>query len=225
MPFPNRTRTVALAALVTTALVAGCSGSGSTASAPTTPTADVSAPAAPSPTPTQGPTLPQVPVQSADLSTLAQAAVVPPVSLTIPAVGIEVPIDPVGVEEDGQMEIPPLAERAGWYRFGSAPGEPAGTTVIAAHVDSVASAGLGPFARLVDVEPGATVTVTSQDGSVRDYVVREVTTVPKASASWGPVFTRDGDPRLVLVTCGGTFRREVSSYTDNILVTADPVGG
>lgn len=224
MPFPNRTRAVALAALVTAALVAGCSGPGST-EAPSASPAAAPAPVAPAPTPTQGPSLPQVPVQSADLSTLAQAAVVPPVSLTIPAVGIEVPIDPVGVEEDGQMEIPPLAERAGWYRFGSAPGEPAGTTVIAAHVDSVASAGLGPFARLVDVEPGTTVTVTSQDGSVRDYVVREVTTVPKASASWGPVFTRDGAPRLVLVTCGGTFQREVSSYTDNILVTADLVGG
>lgn len=226
MPYPNRTRAVALVAAVTAALVAGCSApdEGPAASSGT-PTPAVAASEAPGPMPTPGPPPPQVPVRSADLSTLAQTAVVPPVSLTIPSVGVEVPIDPVGVEEDGQMEIPPLAERAGWYRFGSAPGEPAGTTVIAAHVDSVASAGLGPFARLIDVEPGDTVTVTSQDGSVRDYVVREVTAVPKASASWGPVFTRDGAPRLVLVTCGGTFQRDVSSYTDNILVTADPVGG
>ena len=55
-------------------------------------------------------------------------------------------VDPVGVRDDGEMEIPEDADRAGWYQFGPAPADPAGATVIAAHVDSVQT-GIGQFAR------------------------------------------------------------------------------
>ena len=51
-----------------------------------------------------------------------------------------------------------------------------------------------------------------------------MTAVPKPDVPWSDVFVRDGSPRLVLVTCGGSFRRDVRSYTDNIIVTADPIG-
>ncbi len=168
-------------------------------------------------------TLPAVPVRSAALGDVDAATAVPPVRLDIPALGIAVPIDPVGVQPDGQMEIPPLVERAGWYRFGPAPGEPAGTAVVAAHVDSVASAGLGPFARLRDAAVGDVVDVTLADGSVRTFTVSSVERRAKPEIVWSEVFVRDGAPRLVLVTCGGTFRRDVGHYSDNVVVTAEPV--
>lgn len=202
-------------------VLTGCSGDAEgqapQSTAPTAPTET----ARPEPAPTA---VVDVPVTSSDLAGAAVAASVPPVSLTIPALGIEVPIDPVGVSEDGQMEIPPLAERAGWYRFGASPGEPEGTAVVAAHVDSIASAGLGPFARLGDLAVGDVVEVVLQDGVVRRYAVTAVTSVPKPEVPWAEVFTREGSPRLVLVTCGGTFRRDARSYTDNVIVTADPTG-
>jgi hypothetical protein len=144
------------------------------------------------------------------------------VRVVLPAQRIDVPVDPVGVAADGQMEIPPLAERGGWYRFGADPGDPAGTTVVAAHVDSVASGGTGPFVRLGDVRPGDRVEVTLADGSTRAYVVQDVTQLPKSQARWPDVFTRDGPPRLALVTCGGAFDRDTRHYLDNILVTATP---
>lgn len=145
-----------------------------------------------------------------------------PVRVVLPAQRIDVPVDPVGVAADGQMEIPPLAERGGWYRFGADPGDPAGTTVVAAHVDSVASGGTGPFVRLREVRPGDRVEVTLADGSTRAYVVQDVTQLPKSQARWPDVFTRDGPPRLALVTCGGAFDRDTRHYLDNILVTAAP---
>lgn len=145
-----------------------------------------------------------------------------PVRVAVPARSIEVPVDPVGVASDGQMEIPPLAERGGWYRYGADPGDAAGTTVVAAHVDSLASAGTGPFVRLVDVAPGDEVRVDLADGSTRTYVVDAVTRFPKSEARWPDVFTRDGPPRLALVTCGGTFDRDTRHYRDNVLVTASP---
>ena len=39
------------------------------------------------------------------------------------------------------------------------------------------------------------------------------------------LFARDGVPRLVLITCGGPFLPEVSSYRDNLVVVAVPEAG
>ena len=57
------------------------------------------------------------------------------------------PVDPVGVQDDGDMQIPEDANRAGWYRFGPAPADAQGATVLAAHVDSRLT-GVGQFSRL-----------------------------------------------------------------------------
>jgi LPXTG-site transpeptidase (sortase) family protein len=165
--------------------------------------------------------LPDIPVRPADLAALP-GPVAAPVTLTIDDLGVAIPVEPVGVADDGQMEIPPLAEVAGWYRHGPSPAQNSGSTVIAAHVDSIASAGLGPFARLGELRPGSAVSVTLEDGTVRGYTVTSVERAPKTAVVWDDVFVRDGDHRLVLVTCGGTFQRQARSYSDNVIVTAEP---
>jgi hypothetical protein len=195
-------------------------------------TASTSASSTPSATPGPAPTAaasdpagtrPDIPLTTARLT--PAPAVIPPVRVVLSGHDIDVPVDPVGVQPDGQMEIPPLAERAGWYRYGSTPRDASGTTLVAAHVDSVASAGLGPFARLTDVAAGDPVDVTLADGSTVRYVVTAVERIDKAQVPWPDVFARDGPPRLVLVTCGGQFLRDRASYSDNVLVTAEPVVG
>lgn len=216
-PAPRVAARHALAVALLTALVAsGCAADPEPVAATPTPTVST--------TPTAQAPVPEVPLQPATLGAQPAADGRRPVDLVIPDRAIQVPVDPVGVAEDGQMEIPPLAERAGWYRFGSSPGDPSGTAVVAAHVDSVASAGVGPFAKLGDVQPGDVVEVTLDDGTGVRYAVVDVVRVPKVEAVWDEVFVRDGPPRLVLVTCGGVFQREVGHYTDNVIVTAEPVG-
>jgi hypothetical protein len=185
--------------------------------------ASVGAPS-PSASPVPDVPVPDVPVVAATPPPVAAATATAPVRVALPARGIEVPVDPVGVDGTGRMEVPPLAERGGWYRFGADPGDAAGTTVVAAHVDSVASGGAGPFARLVEVRAGDRVDVTLADGTVRGYTVQEVTRFPKSEARWPDVFTRDGLARLALVTCGGSFDRDARSYSDNVLVLATPAG-
>ncbi|MET0788828.1 MAG: class F sortase [Cellulomonas sp.] len=186
-------------------------------------TASPSSTATPRPTPPPGPTGPTVPVVDATLGAPV-AATPPPVRLVVPDVGIDMAVDPVGVRDDGEMEIPEDADRAGWYRFGPAPADPAGATVVAGHVDSVQT-GIGQFARLRDLAVGAAVTITSADGSPHEYRVVTVEKVPKDGAPVDLWFDRSGAPRLVLVTCGGAFRRDIGHYTDNVVVTAEPIGG
>ena len=149
-------------------------------------------------------------------------AAVAPVRVQVPAGAIDVPIAPVGVLDTGVMELPADTRVAGWYRFGPDPASGAGSTILASHVDSL-KYGKGPFSRLKDVPLGASVTVTTQDGAVHEYVIDSSARVPKAEIPLESVFDRDGRPRLVLITCGGQFNYETGHYLDNILVTAVPV--
>jgi DNA-binding transcriptional MerR regulator len=56
-----------------------------------------------------------------------------PVSIEIPAVGVDATVVPVGLLADRTMEVPAV-DQAGWYEPGSRPGE-AGPAVIVGHVD------------------------------------------------------------------------------------------
>ncbi|UZN03877.1 class F sortase [Cellulomonas sp. S1-8] len=214
----RRARTACAAAVV--ALLAACS---SPPAAPPAATPAPSVTASPSAAPPAGPAVPDVPIRDASLGAQPAPAAAPaPTRVVVPDLGLDMPVDAVGVEDDGTMTIPEDAGRAGWYRYGPAPATPEGATVVAAHVDSW-STGVGPFSRLRDVAVGARIEITTADGGVHAYVVREVTQVPKQDAPVAQWFDRTGAPRLVLVTCGGAFDRDVGHYADNVAVTADPV--
>ncbi|CAN5326388.1 hypothetical protein BH11ACT1_BH11ACT1_22510 [soil metagenome] len=233
-PRPRRpTAARALAAAVVAVTLLATAGCDLTAGRPTvgqsqapSPTTSPPASATPTAVPTRktAPAVPEVPVQSAALGPVPRPTVGAPVRLTAAAQDIDLPVDPVGVAPDGQMQIPPRADRGGWYRFGAAPGDATGTAVITAHVDSVATGSLGPFAHLKDLVVGDTVEVTLADLSVHRYAVSSVARVAKPDVPWNDVFTRDGAPRLVLVTCGGQWQRDVRHYSDNVVVIADPTG-
>lgn len=141
-----------------------------------------------------------------------------PTRLQLPSIEVDAAVNPVGVEPDGDMEVPP-AEQAGWYRFGPGPGEP-GSSVIAAHVDY--DGVKGAFFRLQEVEVGDPVEVELSDGSTASWVVTAVEQLPKDDLRTTPVFDRDGAPRISLITCGGDFDEAERSYRDNVVVTAEP---
>jgi LPXTG-site transpeptidase (sortase) family protein len=176
-------------------------GSSTTTSAPVSPLADAVRPLPPAP------------------ATPPIAAAGPgPAALTIGALDVDAaPVRPVGVTESGEMEIPPVDE-VGWYRFGATPGA-AGSAVLAAHVayDGVD----GVFRHLDDLAAGDEVSVTLDDGSTQRFVVTDVEQVPKTALPTD-VWARDGDPALVLITCGGEFDTDADSYEDNVVATARP---
>lgn len=143
-----------------------------------------------------------------------------PVRLLAPTLGLDVPLDAVGVTGDGLMEIPEDADRAGWYRHGPAPGED-GSAVVAGHVDD--RRGPGAFMALNDAEQGTPVTIVREDGSRLDYVVTARRTTDKKELPVDDLFDREGEPRLQLITCTGEWSERAGSYTDNLVITATPV--
>jgi hypothetical protein len=145
-----------------------------------------------------------------------------PVRVRLPALGVDAPVAPVGVDDRGRMEVPFDVAMVGWYRFGPGPGAAAGSAVLSGHVDD-SEQGYGAFHRLGGLAPGDPVEVDLADGGVVAYRVETVTRVPKAQLPTGEVFDRDGAPRLTLVTCGGPFDYDARGYTENVVVVARPV--
>ncbi|WP_239481769.1 class F sortase [Streptomyces sp. CS014] len=144
-----------------------------------------------------------------------------PRSLVIPRLGVEAPVDAVGVASDGEAEVPDDARRVGWYRFGPAPGAAEGSSVIVGHVDSQTQ-GLGVLAELSDVEQNDRVEVRAADGATRVYRIVSRETVPKDELADSGVFRRDGPPVLTLITCTGPYLKDRGGYQDNLVVTAVP---
>jgi sortase (surface protein transpeptidase) len=144
-----------------------------------------------------------------------------PMRLTVPGLGIDAPVDAVGVEADGQMSIPAVVDRVGWYRFGPAPGDD-GSAVIAGHVDD-REQGLGAMAPLREAGPGQQLLVTDTAGTTTRWRVVSRELIQKQVLPLDRLFARTGPPRLTLITCGGPFLPEFRSYRDNVVVVAEAV--
>ena len=144
-----------------------------------------------------------------------------PVGVEIDAFDVsQFPVRPVGLEADGQLEVPDETE-IGWYQYGATSGRP-GATVLAAHVSWNGT--VGPFGQLGNLEPGNRVSVTLDDGTVREYEVFERAIYGKLELPRERIWRNTGPETLVLITCGGDFNPEIRRYRQNIVVYAAPVG-
>jgi len=188
-------------------------------------------PATPSPPPTSptSPTAPTDPDRPTSFATslAARPATVAPAAgaavpdrLTVPRVGIDMPVVPVGVARDGEMALPATPARVGWYRYGARPGDASGATVLAAHLD-MPGYGVGPIAAVEELRTGDVITVRSGEETQR-YRVTTVTSIRKTTLDLDSLFARDGPAVLHVVTCGGDFDRTARRYDENVVVTAKP---
>ena len=142
-----------------------------------------------------------------------------PKSIRIGDLDLDNEVRAVGIEEDGELEVPDETE-VGWYQYGSAPGLP-GSTVLAAHVSW--NRKIGPFHQLGNLEPGARVDVVADDGTTRVYQVVERAVYDKDSLPRDRIWRTTGDETLVLITCGGSYNPSIRRYRQNIVIYAVPV--
>jgi hypothetical protein len=141
----------------------------------------------------------------------------PPVTISIPELGVSSPLEHLGVRGDGTLAPPVDFARAGWFAQGVEPGQP-GPAVIAGHVDS--RDGPAVFHRLRELAAGDVVEVGRADASTATFRVTQVAEYPKdafpTEAVYGPV----PGAELRLVTCSGAFDDDTGHYVDNLVVSA-----
>jgi len=160
------------------------------------------------------------PVREATLAGAQASLPQPPTTLSIGALSLSMPVDPVGLAADGTMALPGSALTAGWYQNGAVPGATQGNIVIAAHVDD-AEVGLGPFSGLRDLKVGEEVRLADATGSEFVYRVTSVEQTDKSQVDPYVLFAGDLESRLALVTCGGTWDANIGHYQDNVIVWAE----
>jgi LPXTG-site transpeptidase (sortase) family protein len=146
-----------------------------------------------------------------------------PVSLTIPLIGVQTRLMYLGLNSDGQLQVPPLSmvSVAGWYTGSPRPGA-IGSAIIVGHIDNYKESGV--FFRLKTLRRGDRIYVRRADGTLVEFRVTSVQTYLKDHFPTEDVFGPVPDAELRLITCGGAWDPAIHSYLSNIVVYAAEVG-
>ncbi|WP_413316590.1 sortase [Agrococcus sp. 1P02AA] len=144
-----------------------------------------------------------------------------PARVRVASVGLDLGVVPVGVREDGQMDVPELVSELGWYRYGPEPGAADGSAVLAAHVDS--DIGAAPMAAVLQASAGDVVEVEMRSGELQRFEITSIEQLSKDDLPLESLFARSGEHVVRLITCGGEWDAAAGAYEDNIVVTATPV--
>jgi hypothetical protein len=143
-----------------------------------------------------------------------------PVSVNIPAIGVNSKLLRLGVNSDGTIQVPSLYTRpseAAWYKYSATPGQ-IGASVIEGHVDS--HRGPAVFFRLGALRPGDSVDVTLADGITAVFRVTGVRRYLKFRFPAKTIYGATGYAALRLITCGGVFDYATGNYLSSTVVFA-----
>ena len=143
-----------------------------------------------------------------------------PVSVDIPAIGVDSDLLHLGLNPDGTIQVPSLYARpnqAAWYKYSATPGQ-IGASVIEGHVDT--RQGPAVFFRLGALRPGNHVDVTLADGVVAVFRVTAVRQYPKSNFPTRAIYGGTDYAALHLITCGGVFDSGSGHYLSTTVVFA-----
>lgn len=138
-----------------------------------------------------------------------------PVHLSIPIIGLSVPLTVVTRNKNGTVNVPTNFAVPAWYSGARSPGQK-GSAVILGHVDNFH--GPAVFFHLDKLQLGNRVDVTLADGRKLVFAVIGERMYKKTNFPDKLVYGPRDYPALQLVTCGGIFDSATGHYLSNIVV-------
>ncbi|MFC9813713.1 class F sortase [Streptomyces virginiae] len=132
-----------------------------------------------------------------------------PDRIKISAIGVDAPLDAVGLDDRGVMRDPDFAkpDDAAWYDQGPTPGE-AGAAAIVGHLDTP-QAPRAVFFRLGELRKDARIEVHREDGTTAVFAVDGIDTYKKDAFPTDKVYgDTHGRAELRLITCGGNLTKD-----------------
>ncbi|MFC8821810.1 class F sortase [Streptomyces rochei] len=149
---------------------------------------------------------------------LAPLAYSVPDRVGIPAIQVDAPIMPVGLDAEGWVDAPPPEDPnlAGWFTGAVTPGEK-GTAVVVGHVDN--QQGPAVFYGLGALKKGNKVEVHRQDGKTAVFEIYGIEVFAKDDFPGDRVYASKGGPELRVITCGGGFSKQ-NGYEGNVVAFA-----
>jgi sortase (surface protein transpeptidase) len=142
---------------------------------------------------------------------------VPPVRISIPAIGLDTEVVPVATDLDGAMSSPSDPDTVAWYSLGPGLGI-GGNVVFAGHVDWGGK--LRAFGLLNRLAEGDEITVWDAVGESERYVVESSDWVEAEGAAVDDIFGMRDSPSMTLITCGGSFDPWAHQYLHRLIVKA-----
>jgi hypothetical protein len=143
-----------------------------------------------------------------------------PLSVDIPAIGVNSKLLHLGVNSDGTIQVPSLytrANEAAWYKYSVTPGQ-IGASVIEGHLDGYH--GPAVFYRLGALRPGDSIDVTLADGITAVFRVTGVRQYLKSNFPAKTIYGATGYASLHLITCSGAFDYATGHYLSSTVVFA-----
>jgi len=141
-----------------------------------------------------------------------------PVRLSVPAIGINAPIEQVGTLPSGDMATPtqnPWGD-AGWYSDGPRPGD-RGSAVIDGHLDRPGGFP-AVFWYLRNIHVGDAIFVTEKDGKQLRFHVTRIASYPPQEAPLQDIFGNRSGRYLNLITCAGDWIPDQHQTTQRLVV-------
>lgn len=138
-----------------------------------------------------------------------------PARLQIPSIDVDASVEPSGLLENGDMDVPNDVISTGWFENGYMPGEP-GNSVIAGHVDG--KNGPAVFYDIDQLKKGDEVIVTGEDGENLTFIVERLEVYPFDDSPLREIFGFSNGSHLNLITCTGEFNKDGDFYEDRLVV-------
>lgn len=123
--------------------------------------------------------------------------------------------EPLGINDNGTIEVPENSEKVAWYRYGPTPGE-TGPSVILGHVDSLEGPAI--FYSLGQVKKDDLIEIDREDGSVAIFKVVEMERVDQERFPTQKVYGPVPHAGIRLITCSGNYDNESQRYSHNLIV-------
>ncbi len=155
-----------------------------------------------SPTPVHKPT-PTFATTPAVPAVTATPPISSPSRLLIPSIGVDAPVENIGVLSNGDLATPTQNPwgGVGWYHLGPHPGQN-GSAVIAGHLDRPGGAP-AVFWNLRNMQAGDIVTVMAGKSAPLRFRVTQVASYAPDQAPLQEIFGNSGGKYLNLITCAG----------------------
>lgn len=164
---------------------------------------------------------PTPPVVDTAPPSLSPALAIPlaglPIRIEIPALDINAAVELIGLTTENEMAAPAAWDTVGWYQYGYRPGE-LGNAVFAGHLDTDTGAP-GIFWQLDELKPGDSILIETNQGKLL-FQIETLVSYPYDQAPVEEIFGATDIPSLSLITCSGTWNRDIKIYDHRLVVYA-----
>ena len=138
--------------------------------------------------------------------------------LIIPSIGVDAPIEMVGLDAGGRMQVPTKNQwnDVGWYSKGTPPGAQ-GSAVIDGHLDTNTGAP-AVFWRLNAIHVGDMLTVRDNAGRKAQFRVFKLQSYDIDQAPLDRIFAKTDGVYLNLITCAGSWDYSQNQFQQRLVV-------